>query len=137
MSFAQIGHFVGEMKTANAYFGRIRILGGEPTINPKFAEICALLHKELVTTGHVGVLEVITNGSNPEADIQFVKVPAGEARNRDELDGAIECWITASGQARLDAARAAQLPSREDVLFGRHVTPLPADHAPGAWETSE
>lgn len=66
MTLAQIEHFISEMYAANAYFGRIRILGGEPTMHPKFVEIVRLLHDELVTTGHVGFLEVITNGDNPE-----------------------------------------------------------------------
>lgn len=44
------------------------------------------------------------NGSNPEADIQLVKVPADEAHSKDELHGLSECWITDKGQARLREA---------------------------------
>lgn len=66
MTVPQIEHFIREMKERNAYFGRIRILGGEPTINPRFLEITMLLYQELVLTGHIGLLEVITNGTHPE-----------------------------------------------------------------------
>lgn len=66
MTLAQINHFIGEMKAKNAYIGRIRVLGGEPTIHPKFHEIIELLHKELVSAGHIGQLEIITNGSHPD-----------------------------------------------------------------------
>lgn len=66
MTIAQIQHFIDEMKEQNAFLGRIRILGGEPTMHGKFQDIVRMLHAELVVTGHVGHLEVITNGDNPE-----------------------------------------------------------------------
>lgn len=66
MTLAQISAFVAEMHTHNAYIGRIRILGGEPTLHPKFKEIIEYLDTELVQKHHVGRLEVITNGSHPE-----------------------------------------------------------------------
>lgn len=66
MSLDQIAHFCDEMVTSNAYFGRARLVGGEPTIHPKFAEIVELLHTRLVATGHIGIIEVVTNGSHPE-----------------------------------------------------------------------
>lgn len=86
MTVAQIRHFVEEMKAANAYFGRIRILGGEPTMHPRFAEIVEMLHAELVPD-YVGHLEVITNGDNPQKIepvkhlLQKVRV-SGEAAKR-------------------------------------------------------
>lgn len=79
MTLRQIQHFISEMKERNAYFGRIRILGGEPTINPLFQTIASMLHAELVTTGHVGLLEVITNGSHPER-IESAKQYLGKVR---------------------------------------------------------
>lgn len=82
MTLEQIWHFIGEMHQRNAYFGRIRILGGEPTIAPRFLEIVKLLREELVLKGYVGQLEVITNGTNPE------KIePAKQYLNRVRVSG--------------------------------------------------
>ena len=66
MTLDQIRYFIEQMHDANAYLGRIRILGGEPTIHKFFHEIVKLLHAELVENGHVGFLEVITNGDHME-----------------------------------------------------------------------
>lgn len=65
MTLSQIEFFCDEMIQSNSYFGRCRLVGGEPTIHPKFAEIVALLHR-LVVAGHIGCIEVVTNGSHPE-----------------------------------------------------------------------
>jgi hypothetical protein len=65
MTLDQIHHFCKEMRTSNAYFGRIRILGGEPTLHKDFHEIVRVLHG-LVEDGHVGHLEVITNGTHQD-----------------------------------------------------------------------
>lgn len=89
MTLDQIAHFIAEMKEQNAYFGRIRLVGGEPTIAPRFAEITKMLHSELVTTGHIGRLEVVTNGSKPEkiqpvkVYLEKVRVSGEEAKQRD------------------------------------------------------
>jgi len=66
MSLEQIAHFCAEMRAGNFYFGRIRLVGGEPTIHPRFGEIVGMLREELIDNGHVAVLEVVTNGSHPE-----------------------------------------------------------------------
>jgi hypothetical protein len=66
MTLAQVQNFIAEMREHNAYFGRLRLVGGEPSIHPKFAEMVQLLQAELVDAGHVGRLEVVTNGSKPE-----------------------------------------------------------------------
>lgn len=65
MTSTQIASFLKEMRDKNAYLGRIRLVGGEPTLHPHFADIVALLNT-LVTDGYVGRLEVVTNGSHPE-----------------------------------------------------------------------
>lgn len=64
MTLAQISHFCDEMERDNAYFGRIRILGGEPTLHPQFHAIVTMLYERLVAKGHVGHLEIITNGTH-------------------------------------------------------------------------
>jgi hypothetical protein len=66
MTLSQIEYFCREMQAGNFYFGRIRLVGGEPTIHPKFCEIVETLHRELVAKGHVGGIQVITNGSHKE-----------------------------------------------------------------------
>ena len=65
MTLAQVQNFVDEMRSANAYFGRIRLVGGEPSLHPKLLEIITILYG-LVQSGHVGHLEMVTNGSHPE-----------------------------------------------------------------------
>ena len=52
-----------------------------------------------------GLVPVVsTNGGIPDADIQLAKVPGNEAHSKAELEGAIECWVTERGQARLEEA---------------------------------
>lgn len=65
MTMPQISRFCEEMIAANAYFGRVRILGGEPTINKNFKQFVEYLRWSLVPS-YVGRLEVITNGTHPE-----------------------------------------------------------------------
>lgn len=66
MSLKQIEHFIGEMKSTNSYIGRIRLVGGEPSLHPKLKEIIHALHWELVVPGYIAQLEMVTNGSHPE-----------------------------------------------------------------------
>jgi len=65
MSMEQIQRFVNEMTENNAYLGRIRLVGGEPTLHPKLPEIVDLL-RTLVDQGHVLNLEIVTNGASME-----------------------------------------------------------------------
>lgn len=81
----QIHHFIGEMRDRNGYIGRIRIVGGEPTLHPKFATIVTDLYNSLVVPGYIGRLEVVTNGSHPEK-IKPVKEMIEKVRVSDEKD---------------------------------------------------
>jgi hypothetical protein len=65
MTLNQVERFCEEMRTVDGYIGRIRVLGGEPTLHPKFVEICEMLRK-LKDEGHAYVIEVVTNGSKKE-----------------------------------------------------------------------
>lgn len=84
ITWEQIELFIREMQQANAYIGRIRILGGEPTINKAFPEIVERLHCELVPE-FVGRLEVITNGTHNDR-ILPVKQFLGKVRISDDND---------------------------------------------------
>jgi len=65
MSLTQIEKFCQEMKNTNTYIGRVRLLGGEPTLHPRLVEISSMM-SDLVSEGHLGQVEIITNGSHPE-----------------------------------------------------------------------
>ena len=66
LSIPQIEHFCGEMKTANAFFGRLRLVGGEPSLHRNVCQIVEMLHAELVVTGHAAEIEMVSNGSHLE-----------------------------------------------------------------------
>lgn len=91
MTMDQIGVFIEEMKENNAYIGRIRVMGGEPTLHPKFYDMLKLLRTELVKNNHVGQLEVITNGSKSEVinvckeHIDKVRVSGEAAKQREHV----------------------------------------------------
>jgi len=82
MSPTQVQHFATEMRENNAYLGRVRVLGGEPTAHPKLAEISEILC-ELVKEGHVGALEMVTNASNMDA-VHDVRHFYNKVRRSDE-----------------------------------------------------
>ncbi len=86
MSMAQIQHFVREMQDTNSYIGRIRLVGGEPSLHPKLEEICALLNDELTAKGHIIQLELVTNGSRQDRLKQIKETIALKVRVSDEGD---------------------------------------------------
>jgi len=65
MTLKQIKHFAAEMRDNNASLGRVRLLGGEPTMHPKLEEICKIM-QGLQKDGHVRIVEMVTNASNME-----------------------------------------------------------------------
>jgi hypothetical protein len=81
MTMHQIDHFAREMIENNAYIGRIRIVGGEPTVNKMFGEIVRTLHEALVPE-HIGFIEVVTNGTHPE-----IILPVREFLNKVRVSG--------------------------------------------------
>lgn len=64
MTMGQIEYFCWEMYRHNAYIGRIRLVGGEPTIHPKIEDIIKALRT--LVPNHIGRIEIVTNGSHPE-----------------------------------------------------------------------
>ena len=87
MTLPQLEYFVCEMKNRNAYIGRIRLVGGEPSIHPKLTQIVDLLHSEFVPT-FVGRLEIVTNGSHPERILPlssyFEKIRISDERDKQK-----------------------------------------------------
>jgi hypothetical protein len=63
MSVAQIAAFAREMRDTNSYIGRVRLLGGEPTLHPHLSDI-ALVLNSLKAEGFLGAVEIVTNGSH-------------------------------------------------------------------------
>lgn len=85
----QIRFFISEMKSNNAYIGRVRIMGGEPTVHPEFIDILLALRNELVPN-HVGRIEVISNGSRRELvlkakEISKVRVSGSRVKEESHL----------------------------------------------------
>lgn len=105
MSVGQIEHFCREMRDANAYLGRIRVMGGEPTLHRQMPDMLALLDA-LVKDGHLGQLEIITNGSHPEK-IQPIKHHLAKVR--------------VSGEAAKERAHVANLVQTPDSLGYRGI----------------
>lgn len=85
MTEGQIEHFIKEMRDNNAYIGRIRLVGGEPSAHPKFEGLVKMLHAGLVATGHIGQIEVVTNGSKQERIVPL-KPYIEKVRISDEKD---------------------------------------------------
>lgn len=63
MEVWQVEVFKDELTRHNAYFGRVRVLGGEPTVHKDFKQIVALLAS--LVPEHLGAVEVVSNGSRP------------------------------------------------------------------------
>jgi hypothetical protein len=71
MTLAQIHKFIGEMQDKNAYFGRVRLVGGEPSLHPHLLEIVTALRDGLQARGHIAGIELVTNGDHMD---RLVKV---------------------------------------------------------------
>lgn len=87
MTVAQIQHFIDEMYKHNAYIGRVRIIGGEPTLFPHLEQVVGMMYESLVLHGFVGQLEMVTNGSNPDkcrAVRQWVKVRVSDEGDKQK-----------------------------------------------------
>jgi len=65
MTVEQVAKFAREMRDTNSYIGRVRILGGEPMLHPKLETMSRVL-ASLRSDGHLGQVEIITNGSHNE-----------------------------------------------------------------------
>jgi hypothetical protein len=109
MTMEQIQHFIDEMKSKNAYIGRIRVMGGEPTVHPKFDSIMRLLHESLVKTKHVARLEIVSNGSRPEIlktvrSIAKVRTSGERVKNETHVANLVQTPISLGYQGTVCSA---------------------------------
>jgi hypothetical protein len=84
MTLDQINQFVYEMTTTNSYIGRVRLVGGEPSLHSRLKAIVEMLYV-LVEKGHLGYIEIVTNGSHPEK-IEPIRSLLSKVRVSDQKD---------------------------------------------------
>jgi len=68
ISIAQIRRFVDHVKASHRevpIFERVRLIGGEPLLHPRVAEIAGIIRNELQIPGYIRDLDICTNGSVP------------------------------------------------------------------------
>ena len=70
MSMLEIEKFVKEAQASKGV-KILSVMGGEPTIHPRFVDIVELLHQDLVKPGVVGLLRIATNGKKPLPRLSF------------------------------------------------------------------
>jgi hypothetical protein len=74
MSLEKIKDFVKDSLSKNKQWKRIRVLGGEPTLHPKFLEIL----EELLAYKHWNpgcIIEVVTNGYGTKVNAMIQQIP--------------------------------------------------------------
>jgi hypothetical protein len=77
MSLEQIQRFVQESVAAGQRWERIRVLGGEPTLHPKFHEIIEELLAYRGRHSPDTVIEVVSNGHGDKVRAALAKLPSG------------------------------------------------------------
>jgi len=76
MTVDQVGHFVDESLDNGVVWERIRVLGGEPTLHPRFFDILDELLRYRAAVPDV-VIEVATNGYGDRVRAVLERLPAG------------------------------------------------------------
>ncbi len=62
MTITQIQKFIDQVISAPINLGHVTVMGGEPTVHPRFEEIVHLLYTSLVLDDKAVYLEIATNG---------------------------------------------------------------------------
>ena len=85
MGMEDIKKFIEAVKNHGDIF-RVTIIGGEPTLNKNFNEICAQMKKELFDTGIIKDLVVSSNGINTfKTDIQNVRISVTSEKHQKHI----------------------------------------------------
>ena len=77
MGMDQIVHFLAEIRVSGRFLRRIRILGGEPTLHPRFDEILDLLVAWRDAESPLTVVELVSNGHGDRVRATLDRVPVG------------------------------------------------------------
>lgn len=62
MTEPQIDRFIGQVKENNVRLEQVRVLGGEPLLHPRVERFLFKLHRELMTSGFLKTMVIVTNG---------------------------------------------------------------------------
>jgi hypothetical protein len=90
MTVEQIQRFVDESVAANSRWGRIRLLGGEPTVHKQFFEILDVVRAYRDQHSPDTVIEVITNGHGDKVNAAIARIPADVAINNTSKETKVQ-----------------------------------------------
>jgi len=65
MTEEQIDRFIRHIKENNVHLEQLRVLGGEPLLHPQVQNFLFKLHRELMTSGYLDTMVIVTNGIIP------------------------------------------------------------------------
>ena len=77
MDLEQIAYFVEETRVSGRKWRRVRLLGGEPTLHPRFGDILNMLVAWRDSESPGTVLEVVSNGHGERVRAALDRVPDG------------------------------------------------------------
>jgi len=92
MTDEQIDRFIKQVVDRDETWDTVAIMGGEPTIHPRFKEIVSKIWHELVRVGRVRHLQVWTNGKLP-IDIGELPVTMLGMNDESHPDGTVHVIV--------------------------------------------
>jgi hypothetical protein len=95
MTLGQIRHFLEESHTRGFKWKRIRLVGGEPTVHPRFLEVVDLILDYRARYFPETKIELTTNGHGPYVKGMIEKIPPGiEVTNTSKQSHVQETFLT-------------------------------------------
>ena len=97
MTMEQVDKFIRQVQNGGNKIGLISIMGGEPTIHPRFGEIVDLLYRELYLNHFVRFIRIATNGIKPIAPeikklpIKIITSPPKNKKHRCQFIAPADC----------------------------------------------